>query len=111
MSDYTIAYFSEAVADSILSLPDSLAARYLVLTRRMVVLGPDLGEPHTRAMGGGLFELRLKGTDGIGRVFFCTAAGRRIIMLHSFVKKTARTPRRELDLARQRLREYKNAQA
>jgi phage-related protein len=107
MSDYVITYFSDAVAESILSLPDSLAARYLVLTRRMVVLGPDLGEPHTRAMGGGLFELRLKGRDGIGRVFFCTAVGRRIVMLHAFVKKSPRTPRRELDLARQRFKDYK----
>lgn len=45
--DYSIEYFSEAVQEEILSPPDTLAARYIVLTRRMVVLGPNLGEPHT----------------------------------------------------------------
>ncbi|HQR76425.1 MAG TPA: hypothetical protein PLR35_08365 [Burkholderiaceae bacterium] len=45
--DYSIEYYSEAVQEEILSLPDTLAARYVVLTRRMVVLGPNLGEPHT----------------------------------------------------------------
>ena len=51
--DYTISYYSEQVQDEILALPDTLAARYVVLTRRMVVLGPDLGEPHTKALGEG----------------------------------------------------------
>jgi phage-related protein len=59
--DYTIAYYSEEVQKNILALPDTLAARYIVLTRRMVSLGPNLGEPHTKVFGGGLFELRLKG--------------------------------------------------
>ena len=53
----------------------------------MIVLGPNLGEPHTKAFGDGLLDLRLKGADGIARVFFCTRVGRRIVMLHSFVKK------------------------
>lgn len=87
-----ICYHSEAVQNEILDLPDSLAARYLVLTRRMVALGPNLGEQHTKAMKSGLFELRLKGAEGIARVFYCTQVGRRIVMLHSFVKKTNRTP-------------------
>jgi hypothetical protein len=47
--DYTIVYYSEEVQEQILDLPDTLAARYIVLTRRMVSLGPNLGEPHTRA--------------------------------------------------------------
>ena len=63
--DYTIIYFSEAVQDDILDLPDTLAARYVVLTRRMVALGPHLGEPHTKAFGDGLFELRLKGQKAL----------------------------------------------
>lgn len=107
--DYTIAYYSEEVQEEILSLPDTLAARYIVLTRRMVALGPNLGEPHTKAFGEGLFELRLKGAEGIARVFFCTLIGRRIVMLHSFVKKSNKTPRRELDIARGRSNEVRNA--
>jgi phage-related protein len=107
--DYTITYYSEAVQEQIFDLPDTLAARYVVLTRRMVVLGPNLGEPHTKAFGDGLFELRLKGAEGIARVFFCTLIGRRIVMLHSFVKKTNKTPQRESEIAESRLKELKHA--
>jgi len=107
--DYTITYHSETVQDDILALPDTLAARYIVLTRRMVALGPNLGEPHTKAMGDGLFELRLKGAEGIARVFFCTLVGRRIVMLHSFVKKSDKTPPAEKAVALSRMKEVKNA--
>ena len=47
--EYEIRYYSEAVQEAILDLPDTLAARYVVLTRRMVALGPNLGEPHAGA--------------------------------------------------------------
>ena len=106
--DYTIAYYSSTVEKQILELPDTLAARYVVLTRRMLAIGPHLTEPHTKAMGDGLFELRLKGAEGIARVFFCTLIGKRIVMLHSFVKKTNRTPKRELETAHIRLKEVKH---
>jgi len=108
---YAIEYYSVAVAEEILALPDSLAARYVVLTRRIVALGPNLGSPHTNAVGDGLFELRLKGREGIARVFFCTLVGRRVMVLHSFVKKTQKTPRRELEIARKRMKEVKHANA
>lgn len=107
--DYTIEYYSEAVAEEILSLPDTLAARYVVLTRRIVAVGPNLGPPHTDAFGDGLFELRLKGQEGIARVFFCALVGRRVMMLHSFVKKTQKTPQREIEVARKRMKEIKHA--
>ena len=109
--DYTIAYYSESVQEQILQLPDTLAARYVVLTRRMIALGPNLGEPHTTAFGDGLFELRLKGAEGIARVFFCTLVGKRIVMLHSFIKKSDRTPIREREVAEARMKEVKRANA
>jgi len=106
---FTIEYHSQRVQNDILSLPDTLAARYVVLTRRMVAVGPNLGSPHTEAFGDGLFELRLKRAEGIARVFFCLLVGRRIVMLHSFVKKTQKTPLRELQVARVRMKEFKDA--
>jgi len=106
--EYEIRYYSDAVRDDILALPDTLAARYIVLTRRMMAIGPNLGEPHTKGMGNALFELRLKGAEGIARVFYCTQVGKRIVILHSFVKKTDRTPQRELATAMNRLKEVKH---
>ena len=109
--DYSISYYSDAVHNQMVDLPDTLAARYIVLTRRMIALGPNLGEPHTKAFGEGFFELRLKGTEGIARVFFCTLVGRRIVMLHSFIKKSDRTPLRERKVAELRMKEIKRANA
>ena len=106
---YTIHYYSEAVQAGIMALPDTLQARYLSLTDRMEANGPNLGEPHTKPFGGGLFELRLKGAEGIARVFYCTLVGRRIVMLHSFIKKTDKTPPAERRIAENRLKEVKNA--
>ncbi len=105
--DYTINYYSDAVQEQIMELPDTLAARYIVLTRRMIALGPNLGEPHTKAFGDGLFELRLKGAEGIARVLFCTLVGKRIVMLHGFIKKSGRTPAREREVAETRMKEIK----
>jgi phage-related protein len=72
--------------------------------------GPDLGMPHTRAMGEGLFELRLTVAEGIVRVFYCTLVGRRIVMLHQFIKKSEKTPRKELAIARTRMKEVNDAE-
>ena len=57
--------------------------------------------------GGGLFELRLKGAEGIARVFFCTMVEKEIVMLHSFIKKTQKTPEKELKIAKARMKEWK----
>ena len=107
--DFSIEYYSEAVEAESLALPDTLAARYIVLTRRMTAVGANLGPPHTDSFGDGLFELRLKGADGIARVIFCTLIGRRIMMLHSYIKKSQKTSPRELEVARKRLKEVKDA--
>lgn len=107
---YTIEFFNDSVQSEIMSLPTTLAARFISLADRMELHGPNLGEPHTEAFGGGLFELRLKGAEGIARVFYCTLVGRRIVMLHCFIKKTQKTPLREKRLAEARLKEIKDAQ-
>ena len=104
---YSIIYFNQEVQEEILSLPTTLQARYICLTERMIEYGPNLGLPHTAAFGSGLFELRLKGIEGIARVFYCTLVGKRIIMLHSFIKKTQKTPSSELAIALQRMKEVK----
>jgi phage-related protein len=104
---YSIIYYSQEVQEEIMNLPVTLQARYIGLTDRMIEYGPNLGLPHTDAFGGGLFELRLKGAEGIARVFFCTTVGQEIVILHSFIKKTQKTPEKELKLAKQRMKELK----
>ena len=91
-------------------MPSGFVARFLRYAERMELYGPDLGMPHTRTMGGGLFELRLKVAEGIVRVFYCTLVGRRIVMLHHFIKRSEKTPRKELEIARKRMKEVKDAE-
>ncbi|MEA3330631.1 MAG: type II toxin-antitoxin system RelE/ParE family toxin [Campylobacterota bacterium] len=105
--DWNIEYFNSDVESKILSLPDGLLARYLRLTDIMIIHGSNLGLPHTKALSNGLFELRLKSKEGIGRVFYCTKVGKNIIMLHSFIKKSQKIPKNEMDIALKRLREVK----
>ncbi len=104
---WEILYYSEALQQEILQLPPTLQARYIHLTARMRIFGADLGLPHTKAMGNGLFELRLKGAEGIARVFYCTMVGKKIVMLHQLIKKSDKTPKRELDVAAKRMQEVK----
>lgn len=109
--NWTITYYSESLQAETLALPAGLLARYLRYSDRMEKYGPDLGMPHTRAMGGGLYELRLKAMEGIARVFYCTVVGRRIVILHQFIRKSDKTPPRELAIARRRMKEVKDAHA
>lgn len=104
---YSIIYYSQEVQEEIMNLPVTLQARYIGLTDRMMEHGPNLGLPHTDAFGGGLFELRLRGAEGIARVFFCLVVKQKIVMLHSFIKKTQKTPDKELKLTKQRMKEFK----
>lgn len=105
---YQLSYYNESVEIELDGWPVGLRARYRALTVRMEEYGPNLGRPHTRALGNGLFEIRAKAEEGIGRVFFCTMVGRKIIILHSFIKKTDKTPKRELDIALARQKEVVN---
>jgi phage-related protein len=105
---YTIAYYNASVRADIQAWPAGIAASYARITEQMAVSGPNLGLPYTRPFGDGLFEIRAKGEEGIGRGFFCALKGRRIVVLHGFIKKTQKTPLKELGLARKRLKEVLN---
>ena len=105
---WTIEYHSDRVAQDVLKLPSGQLARYIHFAELMAEFGPNLGMPHTRAMGDGLYEIRIKAVEGIARVFYCTLVEKRIVVLHSFIKKTQNTPTRELETARRRMREVKH---
>lgn len=102
---WIIDYYSEEVRLEIVAMPVGIRASYARLTNLLEEFGLDLRMPHSKAMGGGLFELRPKGREGIARVFYCMKVGRKIVMLHSFIKKTNETPKRELEIAHRRQKE------
>ena len=102
---YRIAFYNPNVHDDLLTWPAGIAASFAAISLRMVEHGPNLGLPYTRAMGAGLFEVRARGAEGIGRAFFCTLVEQRIVVLHGFVKKTRKTPLADRHIARKRLKE------
>ena len=109
MAAWQFSYYNAKVAKVIEAWPNGILADFDRIAKMMREHGPDLGLPHTRAMGGGLFEIRAKGREGIGRALYCTVVGERIVILHAFIKKTEQTPPRELATARERLREMRQS--
>lgn len=105
--DWKIVYFNESVQSILNAWPAGLRAVYARITERIAIFGPNLGMPFTRALGHGLFEIRVKGKEGIGRAFFCTIVAQKVIVLHAYIKKSAKTPRKELEIARKRQEEVK----
>ena len=103
--NWRIIYYNRKLEEQILNLPEGLLARYLRLTDLMLEFGSNLGPPHTRLIENNLFELRVKSKEGIARVFFCTKVGKKIIMLHSFIKKSQKIPKKELKIAKSRMSE------
>jgi phage-related protein len=90
------------------ALPADMRARF----RRIVELIQGYGlervhEPHVEHLEGPLWEMRMKGRDGISRAIYLTASRRRVVVIRVFVKKTQKTPRREIDLALKRAKEIK----
>ncbi len=106
--NYQIQFFAESVRAAIEKWPTGIYASFVRISEQITVSGPHLGMPYTKAMGEGLFEIRARGPEGIGRAFFCCMKGKRIVILHGFVKKTQATPMKELRLAKQRTKEVFN---
>ncbi|NOQ94413.1 MAG: type II toxin-antitoxin system RelE/ParE family toxin [Methylophaga sp.] len=103
--EWSIEYYSPEIEANILGLPEGILSRYFRLTDLIIEFGANLGMPHTKPIGDGLFELRVKSKEGVARVFFCTKVGKRIIMLHVFIKKTQKIPKKELIIAKKRMLE------
>lgn len=97
---------SAAVEQELDALPADMRARFAHISELIVEFGLNrVGMPHVRHLTGPLWEMRLRGRDGISRALYVAAQGRRLVVVRVFVKKTQATPRREIDLALRRARE------
>ena len=106
---WSVEILDERVREELAALPSDMKARF----RRIVELIQGYGlervhEPHLKHLEGRLWEMRMKGRDGISRAIYVTAMGRRVVVVRVFVKKTQKTPRRELDIALERAKEVKD---
>lgn len=105
---WVVEILDDRVRDELAELPNDMLARF----RRIVELIQGYGlelvhEPHLKHLEGPLWEMRMTGRDGISRAIYVTASGRRVVVLRVFVKKTQKTPRKEIDLALLRMKEVR----
>lgn len=105
---FEVEYFHERVLAEIESWLVDILAGYARLVELLIEYGPSLRLPHSRSLGEGLFELRPRSRAGVGRAFYCFMVGKRVTVLHAFIKKTQHTPDRELRVARKRLKELQH---
>lgn len=88
------------------TLPSDMQAHFLRIAELLEVHGPHrVGLPHVRPVTGKLWEIRMKGRDGHARAIYVTRTGQRLIVLHVFVKKTTKTPRKAIAIAEARMKE------
>ncbi len=104
--EWTVGFLNEEVRAELEALPQSLIASFLRISELIEVKGlQEVREPYVKHLEGPLWEMRLRGQDGIARAAYVTVRERRVIVVRVFVKKTQKTPRREVALALKRAKE------
>jgi phage-related protein len=103
---WSILFVNAAARAELDALPVDMRARFERIVNLIRAHGLEkVREPYVKHLENKLWEMRLKGRDGIARSIYVTASGKRVVVLRTFVKKTEKTPKQELELARQRAKE------
>lgn len=96
----------EKVDEELEDLPADLQARFVHIARLIEEFGPtQVREPHVKHLRGPLYEMRMRGKAGISRALYVTAKPERVVAVRAFIKKTPKTPEREIRLALNRAQE------
>jgi phage-related protein len=105
---WTVEFLDSAVEADLNALPEDIQARFLRIARLIASEGlSNVREPYVAHLDGPVWEIRMKGKDGIARAAYVTASGFRVVVVHVFVKKTQKTPRREIETALRRAKEVR----
>lgn len=103
---WKVSFVNEKAEEEILNLSEDLQARFLHIIELIQEFEPqNIGMPHVRPIENKMWELRLKGKDNIARSIYVLASGKRIVILHTFVKKTQKTPHKAIKIAEKRRKE------
>jgi phage-related protein len=103
---WTIETLNGVVDAELEALPADMLARFRHISKLIEEFGLGrVREPHVKHLRGSLWEMRLTGKDGISRALYVTAVGRRVVVVRVFIKKTQKTPSREIELALKRAKE------
>jgi phage-related protein len=105
---WTVETLNETVDAELAELPADMRARLVRISELIESVGlPNVKEPHVRHIRGHVWEIRLKGKAGIARALYVTAKEQRVVIVRAFIKKTAKTPTDEIDLALKRAKELR----
>ena len=103
---WTVETLNAVVDRELDALPADVRARFVCMCELISAAGLNrVGAPHVRRLTEALWEMRLRGKGGIARARYVTVRRQRMVVVRAFVKKTQKTPRREIDLALRRARE------
>ena len=103
---WTVGFLNDAAIAELMALSVEMQASFRRIAEMIEARGLEgMHEPYVKHVQGKLWEMRLKGPDGIARSIYVTASGRRVIVLRTFVKKTEKTPRREIEIALERAKD------
>lgn len=103
---WTVELLNDEIEAELRALPRDMLARFQRIVDLIETQGLEhVHAPHIKHLEGNLWEMRLKGRDGISRAIYVTASGKRLIVLRVFIKKTQKTPRKELAIALKRAKE------
>lgn len=104
--EWSVEFLDEDVQAELSALPLDIQASFERIVRLIQSHGLErMREPYIKHLEGPLWEMRMKGKDGIARAAYVTATGRRVVVVRVFPKKTQKTPRREIELALKRAKE------
>ena len=106
IESYRLENGKSPVEDFIRSLDKKMQAKALAAIDILSEYGNELREPYSKSMGEGLFELRIKFSSDISRIFYFFVVNNKIILTNGFVKKTVKTPKAEIELARKYKKDY-----
>jgi phage-related protein len=108
MKPWTVTFTEDARLE-FFALPADMQGHGARIIKLLETHGPQqVREPYVKHLDGKLWEMRLSGRDGIARALYFAQVGRRLCVVRVFVKKTQKTPRREIELASRRLAEELN---
>ena len=103
---WSVETLNDAVDAELEELPADMLARFHYISQLIEEFGLErVREPHVKHLRGSIWEMRMKGKDGISRALYVTAVGKRVVVVRVFIKKTQKTPSREIELALKRAKE------
>ena len=105
---WTVGFLNDTSSAEVKALSVELQASFRRIAEMIEASGLErMREPYVKHVQGKLWEMRLKGPDGIARSIYVTASGRRVIVLRTFIKKTEKTPRQEIKIALERAKDVR----